>query len=160
MTQAPAPAADPCCFVIFGASGDLNEPLAPAGALQSGRHGLAAEALCHRRRGAQRSTRRLSSVRTCSMPCRRMQPGPWIHRLAQRLVAHVAYLSGSIDDAETFSKLEATLEEIERRCRHTGQSAVLPGHATGHVRAHRAPVGSGWPVSGGSLRRPVAPGGR
>jgi glucose-6-phosphate 1-dehydrogenase len=81
-------------------------------------------------------------------------------QLAQRLVAHAAYVSGSIDGAETFSKLKASLGGDRGSCRYTGQSAVLPGHATGHLRAYCTPAGQGWSISGGSLRRPVAPGGR
>jgi glucose-6-phosphate 1-dehydrogenase len=112
MTQAPAPAADPCCFVIFGASGDLTSRL-----LLPALYNLAATGLLPERLaivGVARSVHTADEFRQDLLDAlqahatREVDP-----QLAQRLVAHVAYLSGSIDDAETFSKLKASLEEIE-----------------------------------------------
>jgi glucose-6-phosphate 1-dehydrogenase len=98
--------------VIFGASGDLTSRL-----LLPALYNLAATGLLPERFaiiGVARSVHTADEFRQDLLDAlqahatREVDP-----QLAQRLVAHVAYVSGSIDDPETFSKLKATLEEIE-----------------------------------------------
>ncbi len=112
MTQAPAPAADPCCFVIFGASGDLTSRL-----LLPALYNLAATGLLPERFaivGVARSVHTADEFRQDLLDALQAHATRDVDpQLAQRLVAHAAYVSGSIDDPETFSKLKATLEEIE-----------------------------------------------
>src|SRR5688572_6503277 len=110
MTQAPAP--DPCCFVIFGASGDLTSRL-----LLPALYNLAATGLLPDHFaivGVARSDHTADEFRQDLLDALQAHATREVDsQLAQRLVAHAAYVSGSIDDAETFSKLKATLEEIE-----------------------------------------------
>ena len=112
MTQAPAPAADPCCFVIFGASGDLTSRL-----LLPALYNLAATGLLPERFaivGVARSVHTADEFRQDLLDALQAHATRDVDpQMAQQLVAHAAYVSGSIDDAETFSKLKATLEEIE-----------------------------------------------
>jgi glucose-6-phosphate 1-dehydrogenase len=112
MTQTPAPAADPCCFVIFGASGDLTSRL-----LLPALYNLAATGLLPERFaivGVARSVHTAEEFRQKLLDALQAHATRDVDpQLAQRLVAHVTYVSGSIDDPETYSKVRASLEEIE-----------------------------------------------
>jgi glucose-6-phosphate 1-dehydrogenase len=98
--------------VIFGASGDLTSRL-----LLPALYNLAATGLLPERFaivGVARSVRTADEFRQDLLDALQAHATRDVDpQLAQRLVAHAAYVSGSIDEAETFSKLKASLEEIE-----------------------------------------------
>ncbi len=112
MTQAPAPAADPCCLVIFGASGDLTSRLLLPALYNLAATGLLPE--CIAIVGVARTIQTADQFREELLTALQAHATRAVDpELARRLVAHTAYVSGSIDDAETFLKLKANLEALE-----------------------------------------------
>src|SRR4051794_16680816 len=113
MTQASrAAAADPCCFVIFGASGDLTRRL-----LLPALYNLAAAGLLPEQFaivGVARSPQSDESFRRYLLDALKTHATRDVDpELAERVTGNAVYVSGSIDDAETFVRLRAIVKEVE-----------------------------------------------
>jgi glucose-6-phosphate 1-dehydrogenase len=104
--------ADPCCFVIFGASGDLTHRLLIPALYNLGAGGLLPDAFSvigvarkelssdAFRAGLEKSLREFAKRRVDDT-------------VARRLLACVTYLQGDAEDPATFERLRHTLQRIE-----------------------------------------------
>jgi glucose-6-phosphate 1-dehydrogenase len=106
------PSADPCCFVIFGASGDLTRRLLVPALYNLAAGGLLPEAFCVI--GIGRTQLTADAFRE------QLQKG--LHEFAKRevdnavaakLLACVTYLDGEAEDARTYERLRHELARIE-----------------------------------------------
>ena len=150
----PAPA-DPCVFVIFGASGDLTRRLlvpalynlAAAGLLSDGfrilgiaRAEMSADDFrAHLEKGlAEFATQKVDEA------------------TAKWLLSCVSYLSGDVDDPETYAKLKTELERLEASGLSQGNRlfyCATPPQAFAPIALHLGAAGLSEEHEGGPWRR-------
>ncbi len=108
-----APAADPCCLVIFGASGDLTHRLLVPALYNLAVEGLLpkAFALIGVARSAS-SSEAFAADLAASLP--KFATRDIDQRAVKRVLGCVAYVQGDPDDNETYRKIGHELERIER----------------------------------------------
>jgi glucose-6-phosphate 1-dehydrogenase len=110
----PRPA-DPCCFVIFGAAGDLTKRL-----LVPALYNLAADHLLPERFAvvgvarAEMSDEQFRQAMGAAL--RRFATGKISTEVADRLLEGFFYVRGVFDDAATYRRLCERLTEVERTC--------------------------------------------
>ncbi len=112
-TSATAKPADPCSFVIFGASGDLTHRLLMPALYNLGVAGLLSDAFALV--GVARSPSSSEAFRadlTKSLP--KFGTRPVDEDVVKRLLACVAYVQGDPDDNETYKRIGRQLARIER----------------------------------------------
>ena len=109
----PARVADPCCVVIFGASGDLTHRLLVPALYNLGVAGLLPEgfALIGVAR-SQSSSEAFRADLAESLP--KFATRQIDQSVAKRLLAGVAYVQGAPDDDATYKKIGRELARIER----------------------------------------------
>src|SRR5215471_4206337 len=109
-TAAPA---DPCCLIIFGASGDLTHRLLVPALYNLAAEGLLPDAFSIV--GVARGERSDEVFRTdLANGLRNFAIGTIEENVAHRLLNFVGYVSGDADDATTYQRLEEVLARIER----------------------------------------------
>jgi glucose-6-phosphate 1-dehydrogenase len=109
-TAAPA---DPCCFVIFGASGDLTHRLLVPALYNLAAGGLLPEAFSII--GVARSEMSDEAFRTdMARGLRRFGTGKIEDDVADRLLDCVSYVNGDADDSATYKKLDRVLARVEQ----------------------------------------------
>ena len=109
----PAPPADPCSLVIFGASGDLTHRLLVPALYNLAADGLLAEGFSVI--GVARRPLSTEAFRTgLEESLRRFATRPFDESVAKRLFACVSYLPGEADDPRTYERLREELERIAR----------------------------------------------
>jgi glucose-6-phosphate 1-dehydrogenase len=111
-TDTPRPA-DPCCFVIFGASGDLTHRLLVPALYNLGACGLLPDAFSvvgvARKELSSDAFRHDLQKSLREFATRRVDDA-----VAKRLLSCVTYLKGDIDDPHTYERLRHELERIEQ----------------------------------------------
>jgi glucose-6-phosphate 1-dehydrogenase len=109
-TAAPA---DPCCFVIFGALGDLTHRLLVPALYNLAAGGLLPEAFSII--GVARSEMSDEAFRTdIAKGLRRFGTGKIEDDVADRLLDCVSYVNGDADDSATYQKLDRVLARVEQ----------------------------------------------
>jgi glucose-6-phosphate 1-dehydrogenase len=109
-TAAPA---DPCCFVIFGASGDLVHRLLVPALYNLAAGDLLPEAFSII--GVARSEMSDEAFRTdMAKGLRRFGTGKIEDDVADRLLDCVGYVNGDADDSATYQKLDRVLARVEQ----------------------------------------------
>src|SRR5215470_6604550 len=109
-TAAPA---DPCCFVVFGASGDLAHRLLVPALYNLAAHGLLPEAFAIV--GVARAEKSEEAFRSeLESGLRQFATGKIDGEIASRLLSCVAYVPGAADDPATYGKLVQALRRVER----------------------------------------------
>jgi len=114
MSAAPASArpADPCCFVIFGASGDLTHRLLIPALCNLGAAGLLPDALAvigiGRKELSSDAFRAGLAESLRQFAKRRIDDA-----VAGRLLACVTYLQGEVEDPATYERLRQAIERVE-----------------------------------------------
>ena len=109
-TAAPA---DPCCFVIFGVSGDLAHRLLVPALYNLAAGGLLPEAFSII--GVARSEMSDEAFRTdMAKGLRRFGIGKIEDDVADRLLDCVSYVNGDADDSATYQKLDRVLARVEQ----------------------------------------------
>src|ERR1700756_1011336 len=104
--------ADPCCFVIFGASGDLTHRLLVPALYNLGTAGLLPDAFSVI--GIGRTELSSEAFRAgLAESLRQSAKRPIDDTVARRLFACVTYLKGDVDDPATYELLRRTVERIE-----------------------------------------------
>ncbi len=149
------PAAEPCIFVIFGASGDLTRRLlipalynlAAADLLSDGFSiiGIARSEMPDDAFRAQLE-KGLADFAT-------QETDP---RIVQWLLSCVSYLSGDVDDPETYQKLKAKIDGIEASGRTPGNRlfyCATPPQAFAPIALHLGAAGLSKESEGGPWRR-------
>src|SRR5438552_3881667 len=110
---APAPRADPCSFVVFGASGDLTRRLLVPALYNLAAAGLLAEDFAVI--GVARKDMSKEHFRAgLKAGLREFGTQPLKPKVMERLLGCVDYLCGEADDPDTYAKLRTALERIER----------------------------------------------
>jgi glucose-6-phosphate 1-dehydrogenase len=108
-------AADPCCFVIFGASGDLTRRQLIPALYNLKASGLLPDAFSIV--GIARKELTSEAFRAeLGKSLRQFATRPVDDAIAERLLACVQYLRGDADDDGTYERLRAELDRIEREC--------------------------------------------
>ena len=119
-TAAPA---DPCCFVVFGASGDLAHRLLVPALYNLAMRGLLPEAFAII--GVARAERSEEAFRAeLQNGLRRFVVGKLDDQIVSRLLSCVGYVAGDADDPATYRKLDQALTRIERD-RDTGGNRLF-----------------------------------
>jgi glucose-6-phosphate 1-dehydrogenase len=117
------PPADPCAFVIFGASGDLTHRL-----LVPALYNLAATGLLPDGFAIIGVARREMSAdafrKTLVDGLREFATRPFDEALVDRLLRGLDYVAGEFDDPATYRRLEEALRKAERE-RATGGNAIF-----------------------------------
>ena len=109
-TAAPA---EPCCLIIFGASGDLTHRLLVPALYNLDAEGLLPDAFSIV--VVARGERSDEAFRTdLANGLRNFTIGTIEENVAHRLLNCVGYVSGDVDDATTYQRLEEVLARIER----------------------------------------------
>jgi glucose-6-phosphate 1-dehydrogenase len=109
-----APPADPCCFIVFGATGDLTHRLLVPALYNLAATGLLPGSFCILGVGRQELSGEkfrqglLDGLR--QFATREIEP-----RTAERLLAHVQYVKGEIEDPSTYIRLRDALRACEPR---------------------------------------------
>ena len=107
--------ADPCCFVIFGASGDLTRRLLVPALYNLAAAGLLADGFSVI--GVGRTTQSADDFRShLEKSLRQFATQPVDAAVAEKLLACVTYLAGEADSPETYKRLQAELKRIEQAC--------------------------------------------
>jgi len=105
--------ADPCCLVIFGASGDLTQRLLVPALYNLAAGGLLPDAFAII--GVARKDFSADAFRgRLEGGLKKFATRPVDDAIAKRLLSCVAYVQGGADDAQTYDKLRLELERIER----------------------------------------------
>ena len=152
-TLEPLRKADPCSFVVFGATGDLTRRL-----LVPALYNLAAADLLPEGFalvGVGRTPQSVDAFRASlleglrAFPTRAVEP-----KIADRLLGCVTYVQGDIDDPGSYERLRGTLERIEQAAQagcNRLYYLALPPDAFGPVVEHlgrsgltRRDEGCGW----------------
>ena len=118
-----ARAADPCCFVVFGASGDLTRRLLVPALYNLAAAGLLREAFCVVGVGrTQLSTEAFRKHLETGL--REFATQAVDSAIAAKLLACVTYLAGEAESSETYKQLGAELARIEN-ARHTAGNRLF-----------------------------------
>src|SRR5215475_4464435 len=109
-TAAPA---DPCCFVVFGACGDLAHRLLVPALYNLAVRGMLPEAFAII--GVARAEKSAEAFRTeLENGLNQFAISPIDREVVRRLVGCVGYVSGDAADPATYRKLDEALERVER----------------------------------------------
>src|SRR5215470_5624867 len=115
MTKRPATTAvpaDPCCFIVFGASGDLAHRLLVPALYNLAARGLLPEAFAII--GVARAEKSEEAFRAeLEDGLRRFAVGKVDDEIARRLLGCVGYVAGGADDPATYQRLEEALTRVE-----------------------------------------------
>jgi len=112
--RSPRPA-DPCCCVIFGASGDLTHRLIVPALYNLGAGGLLPDGFSVI--GVARTEQSSEAFRNdLKESLRKFATRQVDEAVAGRLFGCVSYLQGDGDDPQTYQRLGQELERIEREC--------------------------------------------
>jgi glucose-6-phosphate 1-dehydrogenase len=121
-TSAAAPA-EPCCFVIFGASGDLTHRLLMPALYNLAATGLLPEGFSII--GVARSEMSNDAFRDdLAKSLRRHALRDVDKQTADRLLAGVSYVTGAADDPATYDRLDRELARVEQE-RATGGNRIF-----------------------------------
>src|SRR6266566_717335 len=105
--------ADPCCFVVFGASGDLAHRLLVPALYNLAVQGLLPQAFAIIGVArAEKSDEAFSAELEGGL--RRFAIGKVDDEVVSRLLSCVGYVAGSADDPATYQKLDQALTRVER----------------------------------------------
>jgi glucose-6-phosphate 1-dehydrogenase len=105
--------ADPCCLIIFGASGDLTHRLLVPALYNLGAAGLLPKAFALI--GVARSASSSNAFRDgLAKSLSKFTTRPLDERVAKELLSCVVYVQGDPDDNETYKKIGKELVRIER----------------------------------------------
>src|SRR6266853_5383222 len=105
--------ADPCCFIVFGASGDLAYRLLVPALYNLAARGLLPEAFAII--GVARAEKSPETFRTeLEIGLRRFAIGKIVDEILSRLLSCVGYVGGNADDPATYQKLDQALTRVER----------------------------------------------
>ena len=148
--NAPRPAG-PCCFVIFGASGDLTHRLLVPALYNLATGGLLPKAFAII--GVARATMSNDAFRTeLAQALRQFALRKVDEETAGQLFACVSYVNGDADDPSTYERLDSELARVERACNTQGNrlfylatppAAFAPiGHHLGRSRLAREEDGA------------------
>jgi glucose-6-phosphate 1-dehydrogenase len=117
MNAPKARPADPCCFIIFGASGDLTHRLLVPALYNLGAAGLLPKAFALV--GVARSASSSEAFRDgLKKSLAKFTTRPLDDGVVNELLSCVTYVQGDPDDNETYKKLGTELTRIEHE-RHT-----------------------------------------
>src|SRR5262245_55963947 len=112
-TAASVRAADPCCFVIFGATGDLTGRLLLPALYNLAAGGLLPDGFCLVGVGrTQMSSDAFRNHLTKSL--REFATRPVDDAVADRILDSVTHVQGEADDPQMYEKLRQELNRIER----------------------------------------------
>src|SRR6266478_4569652 len=115
MTKRPATIAvpaDPCCFIVFGASGDLAHRLLVPALYNLAVRGLLPEAFAII--GIARAEKSAETFRTeLENGLRRFAIGKLDDEIMGRLLSCVGYVAGGADDPATYQRLKEALTRVE-----------------------------------------------
>jgi glucose-6-phosphate 1-dehydrogenase len=107
--------ADPCCFVIFGASGDLTRRLLVPALYNLAAAGLLADGFSVI--GVGRTPQSADDFRShLEKGLREFATQPVDAAIAVKLLACVTYLAGEAESPEMYKRLQAELKRIEQAC--------------------------------------------
>jgi glucose-6-phosphate 1-dehydrogenase len=110
--KSPVRPADPCCFVVFGASGDLTRRLLIPALYNLAAGGLLPEPFSLV--GVARGDMPGETLRKqLGMALREFATRPVDNATADRLLACVTYVQGNPDDPQTYERLRQELERVE-----------------------------------------------
>ena len=116
MTKHPATTevpAGPCCFIVFGASGDLAHRLLVPALYNLAVRGLLPEAFAII--GVARAEKSAEAFRTeLENGLRRFAVGKLDDEIVGRLLGCVGYVAGGADDPATYQRLKEALTRVER----------------------------------------------
>src|SRR5260370_30394541 len=116
MTKPPAPTAvpaDPCCFIVFGASGDLAHRLLVPALYNLAVRGLLPEAFAII--GVARAEKSEEAFRTeLENGLRRFAIGKLDDEIVSRLLSGVGYVAGGADHPATYQRPKDALTRGER----------------------------------------------
>src|SRR5258707_10258693 len=116
MMRSPATTAvpaDPCCFIVFGASGDLAHRLLAPALYNLAVRGLLPEAFAII--GVARAEKAAETFRTeLEIGLRRYAVGKVDDEILRRLLRCVGYVAGGADDPATYQRLKEALTRVER----------------------------------------------
>src|SRR6266446_2575710 len=105
--------ADPCCFIVFGASGDLAHRLLVPALYNLAIRGLLPDAFAII--GVARAEKSAETFRTeLEIGLRRFAVGKVDDEIVRRLLGYVGYVAGGADDPATYQRLEEALTRVER----------------------------------------------
>jgi glucose-6-phosphate 1-dehydrogenase len=105
--------ADPCCFVVFGATGDLTHRLLVPALYNLAATGLLPEAFCILGIGRREQSRE-QFRQDLFDGLRQFATRPIEQPTAERLLANVGYVKGEFDDPSTYDRLRDALSTFER----------------------------------------------
>src|SRR5258708_12037893 len=115
MMRSPATTAvpaDPCCFIVFGASGDLAHRLLAPALYNLAVRGLLPEAFAII--GVARAEKAAETFRTeLEIGLRRYAVGKVDDEILRRLLRCVGYVAGGPDDPATYQRLKEALTRVE-----------------------------------------------
>src|SRR5258705_7757416 len=116
MTKRPATIAvpaHPCCFIVFGASGDLAHRLLVPALYNLAVRGLLPEAFAII--GVARAEKSDEAFRAeLETGLRQFAVGKVVDEILSRLLGCVGYIAGNADDPATYQKLDRALTRVER----------------------------------------------
>ena len=105
--------ADACCFVVFGATGDLTHRLLVPALYNLAATGLLPDVFCIL--GITRRAQSPEQFRQNLLDgLRQFATRPIEQPTAERLLAHVGYVTGELDDPSTYERLRDALNGFER----------------------------------------------
>jgi len=109
----PTRAADPCCFVIFGATGDLTHRLLLPALYNLAAGGLLSDGFCLV--GVGRTELSSDALRSnLAKSLREFATRPVDNAVADRLLDSVTHVQGGPDDPQTYEALGRELNRVER----------------------------------------------
>jgi glucose-6-phosphate 1-dehydrogenase len=132
--------ADPCCFVVFGATGDLTHRLLLPALYNLAATGLLPDAFCIL--GVARRAQSREQFRQDLLDgLRQFATRPIEQATADRLLAHVGYVTGELDDPSTYERLRDALLVFERATATRGNRLfyfATPPQAFASITEHLA----------------------
>src|SRR5258707_7449379 len=103
--------ADPCCFIVFGASGDLAYRLLVPALYNLAARGLLPEAFAII--GVARAEKSAEAFRTeLANGLRRFAVGKLDDEIVRRLLGCVGYLAGGADDPAAYQRIQEALTQL------------------------------------------------
>ena len=149
------PPANPCAFVIFGASGDLTRRLLIPALYNLAADGLLPEGFCII--GIARSEATADQFRAqlenglAEFATQKVDP-----RVAERLLSCITYICGEVEHPETFVRLRKELERVEADGRTGGNRlfyCAVPPSAFAPIALRLGEAGLSEEKEGGPWRR-------
>src|SRR5882757_9472393 len=117
--------ADPCCFVIFGASGDLTHRLLAPALYNLAAAGLLPNAFAII--GTARGEKSNDAFRNdLAQAFRQFASRNVDEAIIAQVLSCASYVNGAADDPATYERLERELERVERACPTGGNRLFYP----------------------------------